>query len=75
MKTRVVLLVGVAAGVIYANTPQGRRTYRAVRARLEQLWGSPSVQSSVNTIQKNAKRVPGIGPELSGIIKSTRPGR
>ena len=73
MKARVILLVGVVAGVIYANTPQGRRTYRAARARLEQLWGSPSVQSGVGAIQKSAKSVPGIGPELSGIIRSARP--
>ena len=73
MRGRTLILLGVVAGVIIGNTPQGRKAYKEAGRRVAGLWRDPRVQARVDDLQKGVAKVPGVGPDLAGFIDSARP--
>jgi hypothetical protein len=69
------LVVGIIAGVVIGNTKQGREAFRAVADRASKLWADDRVQDRVGDLQKQVKKVPVVGDDLSDAIDKAKPAK
>lgn len=54
MKSKFVLLAGVAAGYVL-GTRAGRGQYEKIRAQAKSMWNDPKVQDQVSTVAATVK--------------------
>jgi len=73
MRGTTALVVGIIAGVAIGNTKPGRDAFRAVGDRAATLWRDDRVQERVGDLQKQVKKVPIVGDDLSDAIGRTKP--
>ena len=65
MKSKAAFVVGAGIGYVL-GTRAGRRQFESIKAHAAEVWNSPSVQSTVSTVQDKATEV---AKEQGGALK------